>query len=139
MRGREVEAAGQDFHQFFAVIGNTSARAAQSERGPDDDREADFAGELNAIFQIVDERRFRHIESDALHSVFEKQAVFSFLDGADLSADQTYVVLVEHAGVSQFNGEIERGLAADGRQKGKTSVGRHLALDANDLLEILAG
>ena len=69
--------------------------------GTNDDGESDFAGELDAVFQIVDERRFRHIEPDALHGVFKNQAVFGLLDGADLRSNQMDVVLFEHAAVSQ--------------------------------------
>ena len=71
VHGREIEAAGEDFHQLFAVVGDASAGAAEGEAGADDDGEADFSGELEAVFQIVDQRGFRHVEADALHGVFE--------------------------------------------------------------------
>jgi len=138
MHRRKVEAAGEDFHQFLAVVGDAAAGASEREAGTDDDRKADFAGEFEAVFKVVDERGFRHVEADALHRVFEEETVFGFLDSGDIGADQVHVVLVEHAAVGKLNGQVERGLAADGRQHGKTCAGRHFALDADDLFEIFA-
>ncbi len=108
-------------------------------RRADDDWEADLSGELEAVFEIVDQRGFRHVEADLLHRVFEEQTVFGFLDGFDVGADQLHVVFLEHAAVGKFDGEVERGLSADGGQNGESRAGRHLALDANDLFQIFAG
>ena len=120
---REIEAARQNLHQLFAVVGDAAAGAAQREAGAQDDREADLAGELQAVFQIVDQRRLRNVEADLLHRVFEEQTVFGFLDGLDLRADQLHVVLLEHAAVGEFDGQIQRGLSADGRQQAKPAPG----------------
>ena len=138
MHRREIEAAGEHFHQFFSVVGDASAGAAKRERGTDDDREANLAGELDAIFQVVHERRFRHVKPDALHGVFEKEAVFGLLDSTDLRANQDHVVLFQDAAVGEFDGQVESSLAADRRQNGKTRTGRHLALDTNNLFEVFA-
>ncbi len=86
--GREIEAAAENLQHFFAVIGDAAARAAQRERWPDDHRETDLAGELDAIFRVVDQRRLGHVEPDALHRVFEEEAVFGLLDGGNVRADQ---------------------------------------------------
>src|ERR1700677_96292 len=139
MHRRKVQAAGKHFHQLFAVISVASTGAAQREGGANNDRKADLAGELNAVFQIIDERRFRHIEADALHGVFKKQAGFGLLNRADLRADQMHVILFEHATIGKFNGEIEGGLSPNRWQHSKTHARRHFALDANDLGEIFAG
>ena len=139
MDGREIEAAGEDFQQLFAVVGDAAAGAAEGEAGADDDRETNFSGEFEAVFQIVDQRGFRDVEADLLHGVFEEEAVFGFLDGFDVGADQLDVVFVENAAVGKFDGEIERGLSADGGKNGEAGAGRHFALDANDLFEIFAG
>src|ERR1700722_265839 len=138
MNRRKIEASGEDFHQLFAVVGDAAARATKCEAWANNYGKADLAGKLDAIFQIIDERRFRNVEADALHRIFEKQAVFSLLDGADLRADEDHVVLFEHAAVGQFNREVESGLAAYGWKYGKTSAGRHFALHANNLFEIFA-
>ena len=51
---REIETAGEHFHQFFAIVGNAAATAAQRERWTNDDGETNFPGELKPIFQIID-------------------------------------------------------------------------------------
>ena len=53
---REIEAAREKFQQLFAVVGDAAAGAAQRERGAQDDRETDLAAEVDAVFQIVDQR-----------------------------------------------------------------------------------
>ena len=138
MHRRQIETAGEHFHQFFAVVGDAAARAAQSERWANDDREADLAGKLDAVFKVADERRLRHVEPDALHRIFEKQTVFGLFDGADLRANEMHVVLFKHAAVGEFDGKIERRLSANRWENGKARSGRQFALDANDLFEILA-
>ena len=80
-----------------------------------------------------DELRLRRLEADLAHRVFEEQAVFGLLDGVDLGADQFHAVLIEHAVLGQFHGEIQAGLAADG---GEQRVG---ALAADDFFEIGRG
>ena len=129
--------SGENFHQLFAVVSDAAAGAAESETGADDDREADLAGKFEAVFEIVNERGFRHVKADALHSVFEKETVFSLLNGADLGADQAHVVFLEHAAVGEFNGQVERSLTAHGRKHGESGARRHSPLNANDLFEIL--
>ena len=80
---------------------------------------ADLGGEVEAVAQIVDQRGARHVEADARHRVLEEEAIFGFLDGLEFGADQLHAVLVEDARVGEFDGEIERGLAADGGQDGE--------------------
>ena len=53
---REIEAAGQNLHQLFAVVGDAAAGAAEREAGADEDREAELAGEVETVAQIVDQR-----------------------------------------------------------------------------------
>ena len=88
---------------------------------------------------LLTSARLGHVEADLLHRVFEEEAVFGFLDGLDIGADEIDVVLVEHAAVGEFDGEVERGLSANGGQNGEACARRHLALDADDLFQILAG
>ncbi len=71
-----------------------------------------------------------------LHRVFEEEAVFGLLDGGDVRADQSRVVLLEDAAVGKFDREVQRGLSANGGQHGESGAGRHLALDADDLFQI---
>ncbi len=100
-------------------------------RGADDDREADLGGEVEAVAKIVDQGGARHVEADAGHRILEEEAVFGFLDGFEFGADELDVVLVENAGVGEVNGEVERGLPADGGQHGEDAAAafvlQHLA------------
>jgi hypothetical protein len=66
-----VEAAGENFHQFFAVVGDAAAAAAQSETGADEHGEADFSGEVETVAQIVDQRGAGDVQTDADHRVLE--------------------------------------------------------------------
>src|SRR6185437_11762810 len=106
---------------------------------PHDDRKTDFAGEFEAVFQIVDQRRLGNIEADLLHRVFEVKTVFGLLDCRHVRADQLHVVLVEYAAVREFNRQIESGLSAYGGENGESLAGRHFTLDANDFFQIFAG
>ena len=77
------------------------------------------------------------------HRVFEEQAVFGLLDGAELRADELHVVLFEHASVGQLDREIQRGLSAHSRQQRKDAGsfigGQHLGFNADDFFQIGAG
>ncbi len=114
MDGREIEAARENFHQFLAVVGDAAARAAEREAGTDEHREAELVGVVEAVAEIVDERRTRNIEADADHCIFKEQTIFGFFDGFQLGADQLDVVAFKNAGISQVDGEVKGGLAADG-------------------------
>ena len=143
MDGREVEAAGEDFHELFAVVGDAAAGAAEGEAGADDDGEAELAGEVEAVAEVVDERGAGDVEADADHRVFEEEAVFGLLDGFELGADELDVVAVEDAGVGELDGEVEGGLAADGGQEGELAGGgiggEHFGFEADDFLDVLVG
>ena len=71
-----------------------------------------------------------NIEADADHRVLEEQAVFGFLDGFELGADQLDVVAVENAGVGEIDGEVEGGLAADGGQQSELARARRCSLSS---------
>ena len=100
---------------------------------------SNFSGELKPIFQIVDQRRLGNVEADLLHGIFEEEAVFGLLDGADLRADKMNVVFLQNAAVGEFNSEVQRGLSANGRQNSEASAGRQFALHANNFFQIFAG
>ncbi len=119
MNRRKVQSAGQNLHQLFAVVCNAAARATQSEAGPDQHRETELRGKLQAVAQVVHQRRLRNLEADAQHGVLEEQPVLGLLDGLELGADQLDVVLVENPRIGQFDREIERRLSAHGGQKGE--------------------
>ena len=94
-------------------------------------------------FRLLTSERFRDVETDGGHRVFEEQAVFGLLDGAELRADELHVVLFEHAAVGQLDREIQRGLSAHSGQQRKDAGsfigGQHLGFNADDFFQVGAG
>ncbi len=96
---REIEAAGDDFLIFLAVVSNATALAAEGESGPDDQREgSDFLRNFAGFFHRVGDSGARHIEADFDHRLFEKLAVFAFVDRFGVRADHFDTVLFKRAG-----------------------------------------
>ena len=52
---REIQTAGKNIQQFFAVVSDASTASAQREAWPHNDRKPDFACEFKTVFQIVDQ------------------------------------------------------------------------------------
>ena len=130
--GREVDAALQNLFELFTVVSDAAAGTAHSEAGTQDDGIADAVREVETRFNVVDELRLRHVEADFAHRIFEQEAIFRFLDGVDLGADQFDAVLVEHARLSELNREVEAGLAADGgEQRIRTLLADHFGGECN--------
>ena len=121
MYRREVEAARQDLQHLFTVVSNAAARAAQRERRTDDDREANLAGKVESVFQIVCQCGLRNVEADLLHRIFEEQPVFSLLDRSQLRADELNIVFFEDAGIGEFHREVERSLSTHGRKQSEAA------------------
>src|SRR6266550_6855599 len=87
MNRREIEAARENIEQFFAIIRNAPARAAEGEARTYDYREADLASDFQPVFQIVHQGRFGDIKPDALHRIFEVEPVFGLLNSGDVGSD----------------------------------------------------
>ena len=138
MHRGQIQAAGEEFHEFFAIEGDAATGTAERERGTDDDWKANFAGELQSVLKIVHKRGLGNVESDLLHRVFEEESVLGFLDGRDVRANKLRVVLLEHPAVRKLDRKIQRGLAAHGRKNGETRTGREFALETNDFFQVLA-
>ena len=58
----------------------------------------------------------RHLDADLLHRVAEQQSVLGHFDGVDLRANQLDVVFLQDPALVERHREVERRLAADGRQ-----------------------
>src|SRR5437870_12021483 len=95
MDGRKIEATRENIEQFFAVIGNAAARAAQGETWPDDDGEANFAGKLQTICEIVHQGRFGNIQPDPSHRIFELGPASGLLNPSNLRPDSLNIVFGE--------------------------------------------
>src|SRR5579864_5434739 len=134
----EIEAAGEEFHELFAIEGDAATGTAERERGTDDDRKANLAGELQSVLKIVHQRGLGNVESDLLHRVLEEEPVLGFLDGRDVRADELRVVLLEHATVRKLNRQVQSRLPANSGQNSETGAGRKLALEPDDFFQVLA-
>ena len=90
------------------------------------EREAERLRQRRSLRRAIARRPLsRHVEADLAHRVLEQLAVFGDLDRVDRRADQLDAVLLEHAVLGELDREVERRLAADGRQQRV----RPLALD----------
>jgi len=58
------------------------------------------------------------VQADALHGRLEQITILGFLDGRQLGSDEFHSVAVEDTPFGQVNGQIQTGLAANGRQQG---------------------
>ena len=112
----EVEPAARQLAELLDVVGDAAADAAHRERRPDDRREADLVDQRQRLFQRLRDAALRHLDADLRHRVAEEQAVFGHLDRLDRGADQLDAVFLEHAALGERHRQVERGLAADGRQ-----------------------
>jgi hypothetical protein len=121
------EPLGNDLGELRLVVGHATAVSAERERRPDDDRKGELAGRegLLALLDRLDDLRERHPQPGLLHRGAEGLAVLGAVDRLVVSADQLDAEALENAVVVQRLGQVERGLAAQGREKGV----RPLALD----------
>ena len=131
--GGGVDAALDDVEEFFLVVGDAAAGAAEGEARADDAGEADDVERLQRLDHVVGEHGARGFEPDLLHGVAEQLAVLGLVDGLGGGADHFDAELFEDAHLAQAEGAVERGLAAHG---GEQRVGA-LALD--DLGDDLGG
>ena len=132
--GGEVEAAGGDGFEFFLVVSDAAAGAAEGVgRADDEGHGADLFGDGAGFFDGVGDAGLGEVEPDFEHGVFEEQAVLAFFDGLGFGADHADAVFFEGACAVQGHGGIEGGLAAEG---GEEDVG--LFLD-DDFFDDLGG
>src|SRR5208282_6072393 len=130
--GAAIEGVGDGLGEFLAVVSDTAAGAAEGEGGTDNDGVAEGVGDQLRGSRVADDFRARNVQPDAAAGVFELQAVFRNLDGAEGGADEFYTVAVEDAGFGEFDGEIQAGLAADGGEKSVRAFG------LDDFFEVFA-
>ena len=106
-----------DRAQLVGVGGEAGPAAAEDERRPDDQRVADLLADLHRFVEGVRQPRARDGEADLLHRGLELLPVLGGVDGLDAGADELDAVLGEHPGLVQLDREVERGLAAEGREQ----------------------
>ena len=96
-----------------SVSGQAAARAAERERRPDDGRGQ--AG--RKLVERAHDDAVRHRQPGRAHRVTELQPILGPPDRLEVGADQLDPEAVEHAGLGELDGEVERRLAAERRQQ----------------------
>ena len=130
VHGREIETVGADTFEFFLVVSDPAAAAAEGKGRADDERVGpEKIGGLAGLGHVFHGARFRDIETDLDHALFEQLAVLALVDGVGLGSDHFDAIFGEDAGFVQLHRQIKRGLTAKGGQQG----GR--ALCGDDFLE----
>ena len=116
--GREIESVRRDGLEFFLIISDAAARAAERVGRADDERHgADFGSDFSCFLNGVRHAGLRQVEADFEHGVFEKQTVLALLDGLRFRADHADAVLFERPGTMQRHGRVERRLASERGQE----------------------
>ena len=131
--GRSLQTALANDFEFFGVVGNTAARAAQGEAGTNDGGEAQGLLNVPRFFHAVGNAGTGRSQTNLGHGVLELQSVFGFVNGFGRGANQLDFVFFEHAVVPQVQSAVERSLATHG---GQDRIG---ALFGDDLLNRLPG
>src|SRR5262249_11848674 len=114
----EVQAAGDQFVELLAVVGDAAAGAAQGEAGPQHAGQADALANLLGGAQRPGHAALGHRDADALHRFLEQLAVLGLFDDLRRGADHLDVVLLQDAVAVQVHGGVERRLTAQRRQQG---------------------
>ena len=113
----QLQAPFDEIAELLDVVGDAAADAAERERRPDDQREAEGAREIDRLRQRAGQAAVRHVEPDRTDRVLEQQAILGDLDRLDRGANQLDLKSVEHAGAGEIDGKIETGLSADRREQ----------------------
>jgi len=124
---RELQALGHNLAQLGLVQRNAGARATESGRRADDEREPKVLRDLQRAAHVVGEPAARDLEPGGFHGIFEELAVLSLLDGLPLRADHLDVVARQHAALGQLHRHVQARLPA---QRGEQRVGPLLRDDA---------
>ena len=117
VHGGEREPALHDRVEVVVVEGDAASRAAERERGTDDDRVSERLRDGARLLEASGEARAQDVDADFLHRLLEEEAVLAELHRADRRPERLDSVSREDAGLVESHGEVERGLAADGRQQ----------------------
>ena len=114
---RGVEAALDDLLELLDVVGDAAARAAERERGADDQRQADVVEDLARVVHRVHDAAARDLQADLDHQVLEDLPVLAAEDGVAVGADHLHAVLLEDALVEAGHAGVQAGLPAERREQ----------------------
>ncbi len=113
------EALGDDLAQLGLGLPHATTLAAHGEGRPDDRRQADAAvGQRRLdLAEALDRDRPRDAQARLVHRLAELLAVLGAADRGGVGADQLDPEALQRAVLVQRHRQVERGLAAEGRQQ----------------------
>ena len=114
---RRGDAARDALAQRDFVMGHAPARATERERGTDDERVTDLAGERDRVVDRRDRPRLRDRLADRKEKLLERLAVLGVLDRGERRAEKPHAVALEHPGLGERDSEVEAGLAPERREE----------------------
>ena len=108
----ETKTVLQDLHQFFIVVSDTAAAAAQGVRRTKHNRVAYLLSESHAVFYVLNNQGSCNGLADFLHGFFKFQTVLRLLDGLCRGTDEANVVLFQETCSRQapWQGSVRPGL-----------------------------
>src|SRR5207249_6914719 len=101
--GAQLETALGEIAEFLDVVSDAAADAAERERRPDDDREAERPREIDRFRQRSCQAAVGNVEADFPHRLLEQLAVLGNLDGLDRRTNQLDLELIERAAVREVD------------------------------------
>ena len=114
--GAGVEADGGDVPQLVGVGRDAGTGAAQDVGGPHDDGIADLLADDHRLIERVGESRRGNCQADLGHGGLELLAILGGGDGFGVGPDELDTETLKDAPLDTGHGQVERGLAAEGRQ-----------------------
>src|SRR5699024_1301102 len=123
LRGRGEAPAG-DPVQVLVVEGKAGTQATHGEGWADDDWQPQLGDGLVDLVHVVADTGASRGSTDLLDDVLELLAILATLDGVDVCTDELDAVLVEDAAAVQLDRGVQRGLAAEGGQHGRSEERR---------------
>ena len=98
--------------EFFLVVRHAAARAAERERGTDDDGIADLIRDRKTFFNCVRDIRGNAGLADLLHGLFEQFPVLGAVDRVHFRSDEFDAPLVQKAFLRQLTADGQSRLSA---------------------------
>ena len=106
------DSAARHHLQLLDVVDQAATRSAHGVGGPDHDRVSQLGGDAFGLFHRERRRAARHLDAQAVHGLFERDAVFAAFDGVHLHADHLDPIPVQDArcGPAPSTGSSRTGL-----------------------------
>ena len=124
----ELESLAAGFPELLAITRNAASRSPQGVSRPND---AGVRHNVQNRFKLgitFDNPAFGNWLFDLVHQRAEQLPVFGLLDRFQLGSQQLHVVLFKNPGAGELRGQVESGLAAQGRNESVGAFARDDAL-----------